>query len=145
MPMVSIRVRPIAVPAIVVAALMALVLSGCAMSDDKLASMLVAPGKFELYTCPELVEKAKELTKRQQELEGLMAKAGGDASGKLVSTLAYRPDYLSARGEMKDVVEAQAAKNCDRADVDNAGAPANGAGAATSAAATQPSKAPTQR
>lgn len=101
---------------LVAATLAATALAGCAMSDDKLANMLVAPGKFDLYTCPELATKASEIGKRQQTLEGLMAKAGSDTSGKLVSTLAYRPDYLSARGEMNDLRQAQAAKNCDRAE-----------------------------
>lgn len=129
--------------ALIAALLTALPLAGCAMSDDKLATMLVAPGKFALYTCPELVQKAKELGARQRELEGLMAKAGDGASGKVVSTLAYRPDYLSARGEMHDVREAATGKGCI-GDVDAAAA-GTATGAATSAAPAPPKRATIQR
>ena len=100
----------------------ALLAAGCAVPDDKLARMMVAPGKFSLYTCPDLVAKAKELAKRERELRGLMAKAGEGAGGGLVSALAYRPDYLSAQGEMRDVREAAAAKQCDLSAIDAAGA-----------------------
>jgi hypothetical protein len=114
--------------------LVAVSLSGCAMSDDKLASFLVAPGKFALYTCPELAQRAKTTAARQRELEQLMAKAGAGSGGRLVSMLAYRPDYLSARGEMKDLREAAAAKKCDLPEFDNAGAQMSPEGAAPSAA-----------
>jgi hypothetical protein len=102
--------------------LAALPAAGCAMSDDSLSRVMVAPGKFSFYTCPELVAKASELAKRERELEGLMAKAGESAGGGLVNALAYRPDYVSARGEMRDVREAAAAKQCDMAAIDAAGA-----------------------
>lgn len=74
---------------------------------------MVSPGKFALYTCPELAAKAKALAERQGELEGLIAKANEGAGGGLVSALAYRPDYLSVRGEIRDVREAAAEKHCD--------------------------------
>lgn len=102
-----------------VAVAAAALLAGCAMSDDKLASMLVAPGKYELYTCPEIVEQSKANATRRRELEQLMAKAGVDSGGRLVSTLAYRPDYLTARGEMKDLQEAAAAKQCELPKIEN--------------------------
>lgn len=105
-------------------------LGGCALSDDRLASMMAAPGKFSLYSCPELVQRHKEIVVRQHELEGLMAKAGQESSGRLVSAMAYRPEYLSLRGEMKDALEAAAEKKCDLPDpsamlaADNAPKPA---------------------
>ena len=101
--------------------LAAVLLSGCAMSDDNLARVVVAPGKFSLYTCPELVTKGKALARRARELERLMAKAGPDAGGGLVSAIAYRPDYVQVRGEMRDVREAAADKHCDISAADAAG------------------------
>lgn len=95
-------------------------IAGCALSDDNLARVMVAPGKFSLYTCPELVTKAKALAQRAHELKGLMAKAGESAGGGVVSTLAYRPDYVQVRGEMRDVREAAADKHCDMAAIDSA-------------------------
>lgn len=92
---------------------LAVLLSGCAMSDENLSRVMVAPGKFSLYTCPELVAKGKELTKRERELQDLMAKANAGTGGGIVSALAYRPEYVAAQGEMRDVREAAAAKQCD--------------------------------
>jgi hypothetical protein len=106
------RSRRPAVAAIGAAALAALMLSACAMSDDKVGRLLVAPDKFVLYTCPEIAEKAKTTAARESELERLMAKAGPETDGRLVSTIAYRPEYLSLRGEMNELRSAAAAKNC---------------------------------
>lgn len=91
-------------------------LGGCALSDDRLASMMVAPGKYGLYTCPELVVRQKEILSRQRELAALMAKAGQESSGRLVSAMAYRPEYLTLHGEMKDLHAAAAEKKCDLPD-----------------------------
>ena len=120
-------------------------LGGCAMSDDKMASFLVAPGKYELYTCPELVEQAKANGKRRRELEKLMAKAGQDSSGRLASAMAYRPDYLSAQGEMKDVRQAAVARNCDMAAITNAEVNPDADAAQTDTGGTKPSRATIQR
>jgi hypothetical protein len=120
-------------------------LGGCAMSDDKMASFLVAPGKYELYTCPELVERAKGVAKRQRELEKLMAKAGQESSGRLVSALAYRPEYLSTQGELKDVRAAAVAKSCDMAAITNAEVNPDSDAAPADTGGTKPSRATIQR
>lgn len=114
--------------------LLALALPACTMSDDNMSRFLVAPGKFELYSCPELVEQARASGKRRRELEQLMAKAGQEPSGRLVNTLAYRPDYLSAQGEMRDVREAAVAKKCDPAQIEKAAAGSDDAANANSSA-----------
>ena len=99
-----------------VAATLAASLAGCASSggsaDDKMGRFLVAPDMFLLYNCPELAEKAMATAARLKELERLMAKAGPGADGRLVSTVAYRPEYLERRGEMNELRNAAAAKNC---------------------------------
>ena len=100
-------------------------IAGCALSDDNRSRVMVAPGKFSLYTCPELVTKAKALAQRASELEGLMAKAHESAGGGVVSSLAYRPDYVQVRGEMRDVREAAADKHCDMAAIESALAAGN--------------------
>lgn len=108
-----------------------MLLSGCAMSDDSLARILVAPEKFSTYACPDLATKAKELAIHERRLKGLMAKAGTDAGGQLVSAAAYRPDYLSVHGEMMEVQRTAAEKKC--------ALPSDaGNGAATGAAAPPP-------
>ena len=89
--------------------LLAVCLAGCTTSDDstvpddRVGRFLVAPDKFTLYNCPELAVRAKANSAREKELHGLMAKAGPGADGRLVSTIAYRPEYLELRGEMNEL------------------------------------------
>jgi hypothetical protein len=93
--------------------LCALGLGGCAMSEDTVANLLVAPGAYEFYTCPQLVSNAASLRARQAELEQLMAKAETDAGGKVMSSMSYRPEYLRARGELRSVEATAREKQCD--------------------------------
>ena len=101
-------------------ALAAVALTGCATTetdianrDDSAARFLVAPGKYRLYNCPQIKEAAAANVKRQHELEELMVKAGAGAGGDFVNTVAYRPEYLSLRGQMMDLRRTAADKNCD--------------------------------
>ena len=98
-------------------ALIAAIVAGCTTqqggnSDDRLGRFLVAPDKFVLYGCPQLAERATAINIREKELLGLMAKAGEGSGGRLVSTVAYRPEYIELRGEMNELRSAAAAKNC---------------------------------
>lgn len=97
------------------AVLLAALLAGCTTSgshDDQFGRLLVAPDKFMLYNCSELPLRWKALTEREKELLRLMAKAGPGPDGRLVSTLAYRPEYLAVRGEMNELRNAAISKNC---------------------------------
>lgn len=77
-----------------------------------------ASGRSEIYrvdrqvSCRELAEVAQTISARQLELEGLMAKAGPDASGRFVSTIAYRPEYLQLRGQMNEIRRTSTEKKC---------------------------------
>jgi hypothetical protein len=95
------------------AALAALTLTACAGNDDVAARMLVAPGKFALFNCKQLAQQAEDNAKRQQELEGLMARAGAGTGGQLISAVTYRPEYLTLRGEMEDMRQTAVDKKCD--------------------------------
>jgi hypothetical protein len=108
MPTVKRRVPRSAVIAVNVAAL-----AGCAMSDDQAARFLVAPDKYALYSCLEIATAAQAATARERQLQQLIAKADVEASGRLVSAVAYRPDYLTVRGELNELRAAAAAKHCD--------------------------------
>jgi hypothetical protein len=88
------------------------VLSGCAASDDASGRFLVQPDRYQLYNCRELAEAAVSVGARERELEGLMRKAGPDASGRFVSTLAYRPEYLLLRGQMNEIRKTATEKKC---------------------------------
>jgi hypothetical protein len=94
------------------AAVLAIALAGCAMSDDRAARFLVAPGKYVLYRCDQIATEANKNAARQRELESLMARAGPSSSGQFVSTIAYRPEYLELRGEMNVLRQTAAEKGC---------------------------------
>ena len=116
---------------LVAAALLAASLAGCTTSggssDDKMGRFLVAPDKFVLFNCAELADRATTIAGRQRELEGLMAKAGEGSGGRLVSSIAYRPEYLERHGEMNELRSAAAAKNCKFVPgAENPAAPASG-------------------
>jgi len=95
-----------------VGVLAAALLSGCAASDDASGRFLVQPDRYQLYTCRELAEAAQTIGVRERELEALMTKAGSDASGRVVGTMAYRPEYLQLRGQMNELRKTAAEKKC---------------------------------
>jgi hypothetical protein len=112
------------------AALAALTLAACAGgNDDTAARFLVAPGKYVLFNCQQLAQEATVNMTRQHELEGLMAQAGTGSGGQLISSVAYRPEYLTLRGEMADVRRVAADKNCNFAPGEAVGATAASSGA----------------
>ena len=88
------------------------VLAGCTASDDTAARFLVAPDLYVLYNCPQLADAAQTNATRQRELEKLMAKADTDSSGRVVSGMAYRPEYVQLRGEMSELRKEAATKHC---------------------------------
>jgi hypothetical protein len=98
------------------AALLAAALAGCSASgpggEDSMAKFFVAPDGFVLFNCDQLAVKAAQLATREKELQGLMAQAGTGSDGRLVSAFAYRPEYITLRGDMTEVRKAAAAKNC---------------------------------
>lgn len=97
---------------LMIGAVASALLSGCASSDDASGRFLVQPDRYQLYSCRELAEAAQTIGVRQLELEGLMAKAGPDASGRFVSTIAYRPEYLQLRGQMNEIRRTSTEKKC---------------------------------
>jgi hypothetical protein len=91
-------------------------LAACAGSNttdsDSAARFLVAPGKYTLFNCAQLAVQSKTTVERQHELEGLMAKAGTTSGGEVVNAIAYRPEYVTLRGEMMDLRQAALDKKC---------------------------------
>ena len=81
-------------------------------SDETYGRILFAPGKYALYKCDEIADRTTANLTRQHELEALMAKAGAGSGGQLVSSVAYRPEYLELRGEMVELRRVAAEKNC---------------------------------
>jgi hypothetical protein len=91
---------------------LAAALAGCTTADEKTSSFYADPGKFRLYPCAALAERAQTVAERERELRALMTRAERDPSGRLIGTLAYRNEYLAARGEMQEIEKTAADKNC---------------------------------
>ena len=87
----------------------AIALGGCA-SEEAASRFLVQPDRYMLYNCEALATTAQANAVRQRELEGLMAKAGVDTGGQLVSSMTYRPEYLQLRGQMEQLRKTAAEK-----------------------------------
>ena len=104
------RLKAHSVPAFLLAAGL---LAGCAANEqDSTARFLVAPGKYVLFNCAQIKQTAEENGKRQHELEELMTKAGNGSAGRLVSDVAYKPEYYQLRGRMADLRQTAADKKC---------------------------------
>ena len=77
-------------------------LAGCANVGDSMASSaFVDPAKYDQYDCKQLENERKAITTRTAELQGLMAKAETGTGGAVVAELAYRNDYIAARGQAR--------------------------------------------
>lgn len=98
------------------ALLTAALLAGCTASndttDDRIGRLMVSPGKYMIYTCKQLAGTIAGTSVREKQLEALMAKAGSGA-GSVVTLVGYRPEYMQVRGELYEMRQAAAAKNCD--------------------------------
>jgi len=93
--------------------LLAATLMGCAgISEQTAIAAFVAPGKFDLYTCQDLEDRAKAVRLRQTELEQLMARSAQGPGGEFVNAIAYRNEYLQARGDLQEIAKANTDKQC---------------------------------
>ena len=87
-------------------------LSGCADMSDGMTSAFADPAKYNLYDCKQLEVERKSLATRMAELQGLMSKAQDGFAGPAIAEVAYRNDYIAARGQKKNADEAWAINKC---------------------------------
>lgn len=90
---------------------LALGLAACSASLETPESMMPT-GKYNFYNCEQLASQARESGNREQELRGAMTKASGGPGGEFVNALAYRAEFLSVQGDLKEIENAANAKNC---------------------------------
>ena len=95
------------------ALLLALGLAGCGtLSDDTAGRAMMAPGRYDVFACPN-IEKAIEVARtRRTELEQLMARSSQSPGGELVNALAYRTEYVQKGGELQELARAANDKKC---------------------------------
>ncbi len=95
------------------AVFLAVALANCAgVSDDTAATVMGAPGKYDLYSCAQIVENIKVTRARVQELQQLMERSAQGPGGEFVNAVAYRSEYLRNRGDLKVLMDTAGAKNC---------------------------------
>jgi hypothetical protein len=89
-------------------------LGACAFAPDALDPVFSDPAKYDFLACKDLVQREGQLAKREQELRDLMDKASQGTGGGVANALAYRTDYLNARGELRVLREVAQRKECAR-------------------------------
>lgn len=87
-------------------------LAGCADLSDGLTSAFADPSKYNLYDCKQLEAERKTLATKMAELQGLMSKAQTGVAGPVVAEVAYRNEFIAARGQAKNAEEAWVANKC---------------------------------
>jgi hypothetical protein len=80
--------------------------------EDRLGSFMVTPGKYTLYSCPQLAVQAASIGTRKRDLDALIAKAGTGPGATVAATLAYRTEHAQVNGELAELAKESAAKNC---------------------------------
>jgi hypothetical protein len=98
------------VAALVAAALTAS-LSACGTAEEA-SRFVVAPGKYDIYTCPQIAEQMEKTQAEVARLDGLMARASQGDGGQFINNIAYGPDYLANRGDLRELRKSAAEKNC---------------------------------
>jgi hypothetical protein len=86
-------------------------LTGCGLSDGA-GALFVDPGRYMLYHCDDLAARRKALIARENELRGLIERAGESPGGAVIGSFAYRSDYDSVVAEEKLLQRNAAEKNC---------------------------------
>jgi uncharacterized membrane-anchored protein len=89
-----------------------LALSGCTSMSETIAPAFADPARYELYDCKQLEGERKALARRTEELQKLMDKAETGTGGVVVSELAYRNDYVAARGSAQLAEDAWRRNRC---------------------------------
>ncbi len=89
-----------------------LALSGCGLSSDGAGALFVDPGRYTLYHCDDLAARRKQLIARENELRGLIERAGESPGGAVIGSFAYRSDYDTVLAEEKLLARNAAEKNC---------------------------------
>lgn len=94
----------------VMMALLATGLAGC--TSDQMSSAIVKPAKYSIYNCDQIATAGRAEAARERELKALMDKATQGPGGQLAIALAYKGEYLTAQGNLRELEAAAVDKNC---------------------------------
>ena len=91
-------------------ALAFLVLAGC---SNGAGSLLIDPGRYNLYRCNDIPEQWKVLLAREKELRALIERADQSGGGAVIGSLAYRTDYETVLSEERLLQRTAAEQKCN--------------------------------
>ena len=96
------------------AMLLALLLgvAACSTSSRVDVMLFADPGKYEYYTCDQILKSGEAVAAREAKLRELIQKAEQTAGGGVVSTLAYRGEHRTVVEELGVIDTASRRKNC---------------------------------
>ena len=102
------RVRAAACVALLVAAL-----GGCSgMPDLSTTSLMVTPGKYDLYSCQDIENHIRYRRSRVTELDNLTTQAAAGTGGAVVGAITYRSERALNQGELDELVRTLNNKQC---------------------------------
>jgi hypothetical protein len=86
--------------------------AGCSVNTEEIGPAFVAPGKYDLFSCVQILEQTNAHVARVQQLKALMDKAEQGPGGDVVAKLAYQTEYVTAYGELRVLQDTAVRKNC---------------------------------
>ena len=85
-------------------------LAACGTAIESPMTVFADPGKYEWYSCDQLIPQRKLWESKEKDLKLLMEKAKQGTGGSAISVVAYQGDYVNAREELQ-VIDATARAN----------------------------------
>jgi hypothetical protein len=99
-----------------VALILPMLLAACGTAIESPMTVFADPGKYEWYSCGQLLPQRKVWENKEKELKLLMEKARQSTGGSGISVVAYQGDYVNAREELQVIDATARAKKCKMPD-----------------------------
>jgi hypothetical protein len=91
-------------------------LAACTSALESTFTVFADPGKYEWYSCDQLLPQRKFWAAKEQEVKLLMDKARQSTGGAAIGVVAYQSDYMMAREELKVIDMTLRIKKCKISD-----------------------------
>jgi hypothetical protein len=95
-----------------IALILPVLLAACASAIESPFTVFADPGKYEWYSCDQLLPQRQLWESKEKELKLLMDKARQGTGGAAISVVAYQGDYVMAREELQVIDATARAKKC---------------------------------
>jgi hypothetical protein len=97
-----------------VALILPALLAACAseLQNPLMGGFFADPGKYEFYSCEQLLPQRAYHESREQKLKLLMDKARQSTGGAAISLVAYQAEYTATQEELKVIDATARLKKC---------------------------------